>query len=103
VTGFRINCLERVGGSADRCWLCQLLDAEIVCPSLRKGTAKWIEKGTNMNVICSAATFSGHTQYHQALSLDLLTRKSPWPQSASELYRPSDCRLSTKLVPTFCG
>jgi hypothetical protein len=30
-------------------------------------------------------------------------KKNPWPQSASELYRPSDRRLSAKLVPTFCG
>jgi hypothetical protein len=30
-------------------------------------------------------------------------KKTPWPQSASELYRPSDRRLSAKLVPTFCG
>jgi hypothetical protein len=29
--------------------------------------------------------------------------KTPWPQSASELYRPSDRRLSAKLVRTFCG
>jgi hypothetical protein len=28
---------------------------------------------------------------------------SPWPESASELYRPSDCLLSAKLVPNFCG
>jgi hypothetical protein len=28
---------------------------------------------------------------------------TPWPEPASELYRPSDRRLSTKLVPTFCG
>jgi hypothetical protein len=28
-------------------------------------------------------------------------KKTPWPQSASELYRPSDRRLSVKLVPTF--
>jgi hypothetical protein len=27
--------------------------------------------------------------------------KTPWPESASELYRPSDRRLSAKLVPTF--
>jgi hypothetical protein len=27
--------------------------------------------------------------------------KIPWPESASELYRPSDSRLSVKLVPTF--
>jgi hypothetical protein len=25
----------------------------------------------------------------------------PWPDSASELYSPSDRRLSAKLVPTF--
>jgi hypothetical protein len=29
------------------------------------------------------------------------TTTTPWPESASELYRPSDSRLSTKLVPTF--
>jgi hypothetical protein len=28
-------------------------------------------------------------------------QKNPWPESASELYRPSDRRLSAKLVPTF--
>jgi hypothetical protein len=26
-----------------------------------------------------------------------------WSESASELYRPSDRRLSAKLVPTFAG
>jgi hypothetical protein len=30
------------------------------------------------------------------------TEKTPWSESASELYRPSDRRLSAKLVPTFC-
>jgi hypothetical protein len=28
-------------------------------------------------------------------------KRTPWPESASELYRPSDRRLSAKLVPTF--
>jgi hypothetical protein len=28
-------------------------------------------------------------------------KKNPWPESASELYPPSDRRLSAKLVPTF--
>jgi hypothetical protein len=27
--------------------------------------------------------------------------KTPWPESASELYRPSDRRLLAKLVSTF--
>jgi hypothetical protein len=31
----------------------------------------------------------------------LQTKQTPWPESASELYRLSDCRLSAKLVPTF--
>jgi hypothetical protein len=28
-------------------------------------------------------------------------KRTPWPESASELYQPSDCRLSAKLVPNF--
>jgi hypothetical protein len=27
--------------------------------------------------------------------------QTPWPEFSSELYRPSDRRLSAKLVPTF--
>jgi hypothetical protein len=30
-----------------------------------------------------------------------LHTKTPWPQSASELYRPSDRRLSANLLPTL--
>jgi CBS-domain-containing membrane protein len=30
-----------------------------------------------------------------------LNTDSEWPESASELYRPSDRRLLAKLVPTF--
>jgi hypothetical protein len=29
------------------------------------------------------------------------TDQTPWPESASELYRPNDRRLSAKLVPIF--
>jgi hypothetical protein len=29
------------------------------------------------------------------------TKLTPWSGSANELYRPSDRRLSAKLVPTF--
>jgi hypothetical protein len=28
-------------------------------------------------------------------------KKNMWPESASEIYRPSDRRLSAKLVPIF--
>jgi hypothetical protein len=36
------------------------------------------------------------SQYHLVPDL-----KTPWPESASELCRPSDRRLSAKLVPTL--
>jgi hypothetical protein len=28
-------------------------------------------------------------------------KKNPWPEAASELYRPSDRRLLVKLAPAF--
>jgi hypothetical protein len=33
--------------------------------------------------------------------LKRLLKKTPWPESASELYQPSDHRLSAKILPTF--
>jgi hypothetical protein len=37
------------------------------------------------------------------LILQTFTKESSWPEFACELYRPSDRRLSAKLVPTFAG
>jgi hypothetical protein len=39
-----------------------------------------------------------HSTIYDILEILQLT---PWPESASEIYRPSDRRLLTKLVPTF--
>jgi hypothetical protein len=33
--------------------------------------------------------------------LHINNQKNPWPESAGELYLPSDRRLSAKLVPTY--
>jgi hypothetical protein len=33
--------------------------------------------------------------------VNTIAEKTPWPESVSELYRPSDRRLSAKLVPAF--
>jgi hypothetical protein len=43
--------------------------------------------------------------YFNKLHLFKCTKKNwtPWPESASELYRPSDHRLSTKLATAFAG
>jgi hypothetical protein len=38
--------------------------------------------------------------YHVESIIYMIT---PWPESTSELYRPSDRRLSSKLVPTFAN
>jgi hypothetical protein len=40
-----------------------------------------------------------HSQTH--LQAVVLKKKTLWPESASELYRPSNRLLSTNLVPTF--
>jgi hypothetical protein len=34
-------------------------------------------------------------------SLPNKRKQTPWPQSSSELYRPSERRLSAKLMPSF--
>jgi hypothetical protein len=39
--------------------------------------------------------------YLNYISESLIASKTPWPESASELYRPSGHRLSAKLVPTL--
>jgi hypothetical protein len=45
-----------------------------------------------------------HTYIHLYIYIYIyIYISTPWPQFASELYRPSDRRLSAKLVPTFCG
>jgi hypothetical protein len=42
-------------------------------------------------------------EYHfkSYLGYKQTSKQTPWPESASELYRPSDRRLLAKLVPTF--
>jgi hypothetical protein len=37
------------------------------------------------------------------LTKETKEKQTPWTQSASELYRPSDRRMSANLVPTFAG
>jgi hypothetical protein len=50
--------------------------------------------------MCSLLKFLNNVQQiKKFFSTDY--KKAPWPESASELYRPSDRRLSAKLVSTF--
>jgi hypothetical protein len=53
-----------------------------------------------------ALMFPGEGEQHctaNTLTVIYFITKTPWPESASELYRPSDRRLSAKLMLTFCG
>jgi hypothetical protein len=38
---------------------------------------------------------------HKYRARNTSEKQTPWPESVSELYRPSDRRLPVKLVPTF--
>jgi hypothetical protein len=54
------------------------------CPSL------------NTDSVFQSQELVGH-----AVRADKTRGKSPWPESASELYQPRDRHMSAKLVPTF--
>jgi hypothetical protein len=48
---------------------------------------------------CLASMFIMHASYRDSQSVIMTI--TPWPESASKLYRLSDHRLSAKLVPPF--
>jgi hypothetical protein len=52
-------------------------------------------------LVCRPEGGMGGELGHQRDTIKQKTKRSPWPESASELYRPSDRRLSAKLVTTF--
>jgi hypothetical protein len=63
-----------------------------------------------MSKSCTQSVLLGHLTQHylchyllmsEFSSQSIHTKQTPWPESASELYRPSDRRLSAKLVQTF--
>jgi hypothetical protein len=45
--------------------------------------------------------FASRNQEIYAKKIIKLYKKTPWSESTSELYRPSDHRLSAKWLPTF--
>jgi hypothetical protein len=68
--------------------------------------ASAIGKHLNSTSAGSLRSRRSHSSYFRCppsdfISLDIETKQAPWPESTSELYRPSDRRCSAKLVPTF--
>jgi hypothetical protein len=51
----------------------------------------------------SARIYKNYSKWHSQYTTNntVIQKQTQWPESASELYRPSDHRLSAKLVPTF--
>jgi hypothetical protein len=73
-------------------------------------------KRNDTTVVIEAITPERKTEFHYYQAIQILnapvwylygkttlSKQTPWPQSATELYRRNDCRLSTKLVPPFAG
>jgi hypothetical protein len=58
-----------------------------------------IVKQTASLMVCKSRTCAfSHWKYNTSKKQ---TKLAPWPESTSELYRPSNHRLSAKLVPNF--
>jgi hypothetical protein len=53
---------------------------------------------THKTYTCKVNTFLACSSHHISFPLK---KKTPWSESANELYRPSDRRLSAKWLPTF--
>jgi hypothetical protein len=58
------------------------------------------ERGVSGSVTTGNAWLHDRMLYRHP-STKLKKKKTPWPESESELYRPRDRLLSAKLVPTF--
>jgi hypothetical protein len=66
-------------------------------------------QGRSIHHICRALHNVAHISLHKYLNTEIgnkvhylsFVKKTPWPESASKLFPPSDRRLSAKLVPTF--
>jgi hypothetical protein len=68
--------------------------AEILCSvGTVERPQKLIPRDTNVSSFEICFCLSGQTLQDNS--------KTPWPESASELYRPRDRRLSAKLLPPF--
>jgi hypothetical protein len=64
----------------------------------------WLRAGTGRDCCEHGNETSGSIKCWEGLScINLVkrTKQAPWTESTSELYRPSDRRLSAKLVQTF--
>jgi hypothetical protein len=66
--------------------------------------ARLLKIGLTGSLCAASGLQPGVHVHHSGVREDILgvyPKQTPWPESENELYRPSDRRLSVKLVPTF--
>jgi hypothetical protein len=90
---------------SDRClvhiltgyWLIRAMFVVLLIP-----TGKCYTSTSNLSLPCPSKQFTNHTTHTIKNTWTINKNKqTPWPESMSELYRPSDRRLSAKFVPAF--
>jgi hypothetical protein len=86
----------------------QHLSLSSISPYILTSLVSVFDWGISISKPCLNSAFT--LRYNMSLTIlfsvnllyNLFSRKKPlWPESMSELYQPSDRRLSEKLVPTF--
>jgi hypothetical protein len=63
----------------------------------------WITYFIIYSVLTSTAMLGIKQFYISFTNKAMKIKQTPWPESARELYRTSERRLSVKVVPTFYG
>jgi hypothetical protein len=79
--------------------MCFLGDTKYDWTSIKRRSAVWCASGSHKTMLYrdNALIIANVTRLIYLCWIAI----TPWPESTSELYRPSDRRLSAKLVPTF--
>jgi hypothetical protein len=79
---------------------CRSRDSCILIQRSRADRTRTHHCDTNVSPNCMRSCTNLYATAQNTRS-SLKSRQTPWPQFASELYRPSNRRLSAKLMPTL--
>jgi hypothetical protein len=83
------------------CYYCTTTILLLTLPLLYYYAAAAASSSTLMNLPKLGVGFLFLIHWPESMPTHKNKKQTPWPQSASDLYRPIDHRLSAKLVPTF--
>jgi hypothetical protein len=91
----RVYCSSEAGARFEICLLClRMLNWQL------EATWAIVSEGTSDKTRCVIWIPCLESTAYSILWLLFLKEKTPWSESASEPYRPSDRRLSSKRLPT---